>query len=170
MYPRKSVVIYSLLNTDSAGNKSFGPFFYPQTINSHRYVYTHSDTTFKHVPNYEKTLFLSKTVQLFDAANKFVRCVGNVFGDGILISGLWPPRSLDLHPCDFWWSGLRSLQHSPSTLFMVRYFTLPTAAGTSLNIVAILPLVLPFLDLLQHLQVGVPHIFLSVSNCPTRTH
>jgi len=109
-------------------------------------------------------------VQLFDTANNFVRCVENVFGDGILNRGLWPPRSLDLLPCDIWWSGRRSLLHNHSTLFTVRYFTLPTAAGTSLSIIAILPLVLPFLHLLQHLQVGVPHIFLSVLKCSTSTH
>jgi len=33
-----------------------------------------------------------------------------------LNKGLWPPRSLGLHPCEFCWSGRRNLLHSHSTL------------------------------------------------------
>jgi hypothetical protein len=117
-------------------------------------VYTYSDTDFKHVPNYEKTYFFyqSKTVQLFDTADNFVRCVE------ICTRAIFDGADDEVcytAPVPFLWCGI-----SPY----------PLADGTSLNIIPILHLVLPFLNLLQHHQLGVPHIFLNVLIRSTRTH
>jgi hypothetical protein len=79
-----------------------GPIFYNGTVNGARYVNNILNPFFAELT--EKRLYsaFQQNSAAAHLANASLEVLQEVFSDGIISHGLWPPHSPDLTPCDFY--------------------------------------------------------------------
>jgi hypothetical protein len=85
------------------------PVFVHETINSERYVRLILSPFFDQLTDEEKSYghFMQDNATVHTANNSMV-ALDEVFGERVISRGLWPPRSHDLNPCDFYlWGTLK---------------------------------------------------------------
>jgi hypothetical protein len=92
-----------------SARRIIGPIFYDDTVNAARYVNNILSPPFAKLTEDERMYGVFQP----DSATAHMAYVSmeallKVFGDHIISHGLWPPRSPDLVPCDFYlWGNLK---------------------------------------------------------------
>jgi hypothetical protein len=92
-----------------SARRIIGPVFFHETINSERYVRLILSPFFDQLTDEEKSYghFMQDNATAHTANNSMV-ALDEVFGERVISRGLWPPRSPDLNPCDFYlWGTLK---------------------------------------------------------------
>ena len=86
-----------------------GPIFFENTITSKRYIHNILEPFFNQLTEQEKQQgWFQKDGATAHTASVSMAAVGEVFGDRVIFRGLWPPRSPDLTPPDFYlWGKLK---------------------------------------------------------------
>jgi hypothetical protein len=85
-----------------SARRIFGPMFFKETINCERYVQVILGQALPELTEDENTMAGFSKTQLLPALYVYLsRALSDVFGDRIISSGIWPARSPDLNPCDF---------------------------------------------------------------------
>lgn len=97
-----------------------GPIFYDTTVDSHVYVNSILNNFFPLLTRNERLCgwFQQDSATAHTAENSMHE-LRSVYGDRIISRGLWPPRSPDLSPCDFYlWGTLKNKVYAsnPHTL------------------------------------------------------
>jgi inhibitor of nuclear factor kappa-B kinase subunit alpha len=86
-----------------------GPIFFEDTINSQRYILSILRPFFELRNEHDRRFaFFQQDSATPHTARDSVEELRQVFGDRIVSRGLWPARSPDLNPCDFYlWGNLK---------------------------------------------------------------
>ena len=94
-----------------SGRRIIGPIFYDGTINAQRYVDLILQPFFAEVTEEERDhAYFMQDNATAHTAHISMREIVDVFEDRIVSRGLWPPRSPDINPCDFYlWGKLKSV-------------------------------------------------------------
>ena len=99
-----------------SANRVFGPYYFEDTVNQHNYLEMLKNYFWPKVlktAEYKKYYFqqdgarphTAKTVQTW---------LKDQFGKKFIDKDMWPPRSPDLNPCDFFlWGHLKSMAYNP---------------------------------------------------------
>jgi hypothetical protein len=83
-----------------------GPIFFENTINSERYVTDILRPFFESITEEEKTYgYFMQDGATGHTGNYSINVLNEVFEDRLISGGLWPARSPDLNPCDFYLLG-----------------------------------------------------------------
>jgi hypothetical protein len=79
-----------------------GPMFFNETFNCKRYIQVIFGQFFPELTE-EGRLYgwFQQDLATAYTARMSMQALANVFGDRIISSGIWPARSPDLNPCDF---------------------------------------------------------------------
>jgi hypothetical protein len=91
-----------------------GPIFFENIINSERYVTDILRPFFESIKDEEKTYdcFIQDGATAH-TADYSINVLNEVFEDRLISRGLWPARSPDLNPCDFYlWGNLKDKVYS----------------------------------------------------------
>lgn len=101
-------------------NRILGPIFYEETINSDRYVRLILTPFFEQLVEEEKLHrhFMQDNATAH-TANNSMDAIDEIFGERVISRRLWPARSPDLNPCDFYLWGMlkdRVYVNNPRTL------------------------------------------------------
>lgn len=103
-----------------SARKVIGPVFFEETINSYRYVELILLPFFQELTKEEKLYgFFMQDSTMAHTADFSMAVLEEVFGERLITCGLWPPRSPDLNPCDYYlWGTLkdRVYVNSPHSL------------------------------------------------------
>jgi hypothetical protein len=92
-----------------SARKVIGPVFFEETINSYRYVELILLPFFQGLTEEEKLYgYFMQDGTMAHTADFSVAVLEEVFGERLITCGLWPPRSPDLNPCDYYlWGTLK---------------------------------------------------------------
>jgi hypothetical protein len=83
-----------------------GPVFFNETINCERYVQVILRQFFPELKEKERICgWFRQDSATSHTARMSMQALSNVFGGRIISSGIWPARSLDLNPCNFFFWG-----------------------------------------------------------------
>ena len=114
LYDRKVGVWCAVSQT-----RIIGPIFFENTINSQRYISDILQPFFQHLTAYEKQNgWFQQDGATAHTARASMQALQEVFDDRIISRGLWPPRSPDLTPPDFYlWGKLKNsvYENNPRT-------------------------------------------------------
>jgi hypothetical protein len=96
-----------------SANRIIGPIFYEETLDAQRYI-----NGILNPPAEERFGYCMQDGATPHTAKETILALRGVFGelngeDRIITKGLWPPRSPDLNPCDFYfWGKLKSVVYA----------------------------------------------------------
>jgi len=99
-----------------SAKRIFGPYFFENTVNQHNYLEMLKNFFWPKIlktAEYEKYYFQqdSATPHKATIVQTWLK---DKFGKKFIDKDLWPPRSPDLNPCDFYlWSHLKSMVYNP---------------------------------------------------------
>ena len=97
-----------------------GPIFFNDTVNSERYCSVILQPFIAQLSDQERQIgYFQQDGATAHTANNTMRCLQNVFGRRLISKGLWPPRSPDLSPPDFYlWGAMKGsvYRNRPKTL------------------------------------------------------
>lgn len=87
-----------------------GLFFFEGTINSERYLQLIIDPFLDELTYAERlSVYFQQDSATAHTAGRSIRELRRIFGTRLISNNLWPPRSPDLTPCDFYlWGTLKS--------------------------------------------------------------
>jgi inhibitor of nuclear factor kappa-B kinase subunit alpha len=90
-------------------DKIVGPIFFEGTINSQRYILSIHRPFFELLNEHNRRFaFFQQDSATPHTARDSIEELRQVFRDRIISRGLWPARSPDLNPCDFYlWGNLK---------------------------------------------------------------
>jgi hypothetical protein len=90
-------------------SRTVGPIFFENTINSEQYVTVILQPFLGGITEEEKTYgYFMQDVAPAHTATYSINFENEVFEDRLTSRGLWPARSPDLNPCDFYlWENLK---------------------------------------------------------------
>jgi hypothetical protein len=96
--------------------KVFGPYFFDTSVTQHNYLAMLKDFFWPKVlknADYEKLIF-QQDGATSHTANTVQTWLGDKFKRKFIHKDLWPPRSPDLNPCDFFlWGHLKAKVYNP---------------------------------------------------------
>lgn len=99
-----------------SANRVFGPYYFEETVNKENYLEMLKEFFWPKVlrtAEYEKYHFQQDGARPHTAAIVQTWLKGK-FGKKLVDKDLWPPRSPDLNPCDFYlWGYLKSVVYNP---------------------------------------------------------
>jgi hypothetical protein len=99
-----------------SANKIFGPYFFEDNVNQHNYLEMIKDFFWPKVlrtADYKKHYFQQDGARPH-TANIVQTWLGDKFKTKFIHKDLWPPRSPDLNPCDFFlWGYLKARVYNP---------------------------------------------------------
>jgi inhibitor of nuclear factor kappa-B kinase subunit alpha len=114
-----------------------GPIFFEETINSERYVSDILQPFFESITEEEKTYgYFMQDGATAHIATYSIHVLNKVFEDRLISRGLWPARSPDLNPCDFYlWESLKDKVYSsnPHTLDELKQSIHETITSVKVN-------------------------------------
>ena len=85
------------------GHRIIGPIFFEETINSEWYINLILDPFFDELTYQEcMSVFSQQDFATAHTADRSMRELRRIFGRRIISKELWPPRSPELTPCDFY--------------------------------------------------------------------
>jgi hypothetical protein len=100
-----------------------GPIFFENTINSERYVMTFYGSFSGALRKKKRHGYFMKYSATAHTGSYSINVLNEVFENRLISRGLWPARSPDLNPCDFYlWVNLKDKVYSnnPHTLVGLR--------------------------------------------------
>ncbi|PNF15704.1 hypothetical protein B7P43_G12455 [Cryptotermes secundus] len=102
-----------------SAHRIIGPIFYEGTLDAQRYINEILNQFFVNLaPAEERFGYFMQDGATPHTAKETIRALRGVFGelngdDRIVSKGLWPPRSPDLNPCDFYlWGKLKNVVYA----------------------------------------------------------
>jgi hypothetical protein len=97
-------------------NRVFGPYYFEETVNQLNYLEMLKNYFWPKVlrtPNY-KNYYLQQDGATPHTAIAVQTWLGQNFGKKFITKEMWPPRSPDLNPCDFYlWGHLKEVMYNP---------------------------------------------------------
>lgn len=108
----KKILVWCAISAD----RVFGPFYFESTVNQTNYLEMLKTFFWPKVlrtPNYKKYYFQQDGATPH-TATAVQTWLGQQFGSKFINKDLWPPRSPDLNPCDFYlWGHLKQVAYNP---------------------------------------------------------
>ena len=99
-----------------SAERIFGPYFFSESVNQHNYlemIQTFFWPKLLRTSNYQKYYFQQDGATPH-TANSVQEWLKSKFSDKFLHKKMWPPRSPDLNPCDYYlWGHLKSMVYNP---------------------------------------------------------
>lgn len=99
-----------------SAEKIYGPFYFSTTVNQHNYLeMLEKEFWRRHLDTKEyKKYYFQQDGAPAHRCNLVQKWLTDKFGDKFINKDLWPPRSPDLNPCDFFlWGYLKDRVYSP---------------------------------------------------------
>jgi hypothetical protein len=120
-----------------AASRIVGPIFFENTINSERYVTDILRPFFDSITEEENTYgYFRQDGATAHTATYSINVLNEVFEDRLVSRGLWPARSPDLNPCDFYlWGNLKDkvCSNNPHTLVELKQSIRETSSSIEVS-------------------------------------
>ena len=108
----QKILVWCAISVD----RVFGPYYFEDTVNQHNYMEMLQNffwTRMLKTKNYQKYYFQQDGARPHTALS-VQKWLKDKFGEQLIDKDLWPPRSPDLNPCDFFlWGHLKSKVYNP---------------------------------------------------------
>ena len=103
-----------------SGNRIIGPIFFNETVNTNVHLQVYSDFSAQLTPKEKRYAYFQQDGNTCHTSDLSLTTIHTVFtAERTIGKGLWPPRSPDLSPCDYFlWGFLKSrvYHNNPRTI------------------------------------------------------